>query len=251
MRWICLAAFALCGYSQVVGPAASDQTAMIARMREAALKYSDRLEDFLCTEVMTRSVGQAGANTHWKLLETQELELGYIAHGEHYRLLKVNGQTTDLEKRIRKGYFRPGGEFGTALRWIFDPKAAAEFNWDHDCVFRYRVPEPTSTYVMRADADYVRMAHHGFVTADCSSGMVTRIQIETEPASVIRRGSKVALGMQLDVRYGVASVASKEFLLPREAVEIGHFGKTLTKAEIQFGDYRRYEANSKITFDQN
>lgn len=226
-------------------------------MRDAAITYTDRLQDFLCTQLTVRSADQSGTGKHWKPLETQELELGYIAHKEHYRLLKVNGKTTDPGKRVKKGYWTPGGEFGTYLLTIFDPKAAAEFEWDREesaagkrsCVFRYRVPVATSTFAITADADRVKMGHHGFVTADCDTGTVTRIQIETEPASVMRYGRDVAIGLQLDVRYGLTTIASKEFLLPQQAIEIAPFGKTLTKAKIRFQQYRKYESDSSIAFD--
>jgi hypothetical protein len=234
-----------------------DRTALIARMREAALSYSDRLQDFLCTELMTRSADQSGSGKRYKVLETQELELGYIAHKEHYRLVSVNGKTTDLEKRVKQGYWRPGGEFGSSLRWIFDPKAAAVFEWDHEdsssgarsCVFRYRIPAASSTYEIQADADHVKMAHHGSVTADCDTGAVTHIAMETEPASVKRGTLDVAIGMQLDLHYGPVTIGSSTFLLPQNAVETAIFGKTLTKAEIRFQQYRKYDSDSSIVFD--
>jgi hypothetical protein len=250
-------ALALEAPGQVSAPDGAEQKAIIARMRDAAVNYADRLQDFLCTQLTTRSADQSGSGKHWKVLETQELELGYIAHKEHYRLLKVNGKTTDLEKRVKKGYFIPGGEFGSSLQTIFATKAAAEFEWEREesiagkrsCVFRYRVPVATTTLVITADADHVKLAHRGFVSADCDTGMVTRIQIETEPASVIRHGREVAIGMDLDVRYGPVTIASKEFWLPQQAVEMAPYGKSLTKAEIEFKQYRKYESNSNITFD--
>ena len=66
-------------------------------------------------------------------------------------------------------HWKPGGEFGSALRWIFDPKAEVQFVWDREessagvrsCVFRYRVPATASTYTIQADADHVTMALHG------------------------------------------------------------------------------------------
>lgn len=242
---------------QPSAPDAVEQQALIALMRDAAINYADRLQDFICTQLTARSVDRSGSGKHWTLLETRELDLGYIAHKEHYRLLKVNGKTRDLEKSVKKGYFIPHGEFGTSLQWIFDPRAAAEFAWDHEelsagkreCVFRYLVPKTTSTYVMRADADRVTLAHHGFVTADCDDGVVTRIQIETERAFIKRQGQDLAIGLQLDVQYGPTVIGSKQFLLPRHAVEIAPYGKTLTKVEIQFRQYRKYESDSTITFD--
>jgi hypothetical protein len=239
------------------GQAPSNPDAFIARMREAAIGYSDRLQDFLCTQTMNRGTDNGSSGKHWRLLETREQELGYIAHKEHYKLLKVNGKTTNLEKRIKKGYFIPSGEFGTSLMWIFDPKAAAEFAWDHQepdagigaCVFRYRVQATTSTLVMASDADRVKMAHHGFVFADCSSGAIARIQIETEPASVVRNGRDMAIGVQSDIRYHPTIIAGQEFLLPQVAVETARFGDTLTKVEIDFQQYRKYESSSNIIFD--
>jgi len=237
--------------------AAADRADMIARMREAALSYDARLQDFLCTKLTTRSADQSGSGKRWKLLETREMELGYISHHEHYRLLRVNGKMAHAEKGVKKGYFRPGLEFGTSLRQIFNARAAAQFEWDHEesssgersCVFRYRVPLETTTYMMVADADHVKLAHHGFVTSDCDTGAVTRIQIETEPASVRRMGRDVEIGVQLDVLYGPVRIGEKEFLLPTQAVEIARFYKTLTKVELEFRDYRKYDSNSTIVFD--
>lgn len=57
------------------------------------------------------------------------------------------------------------------------------------------------------------------------------------------------LGFRLEVRYGPATIASQEFLLPQSAVETALFYKTWTKAEIQLQQYRKYDANSTIKFD--
>jgi hypothetical protein len=147
---------------------------------------------------------------------------------------------------VKQGHWTPGGEFGSSLLYIFAAKVAAVFEWDHEessagmraCVFRYCVPVATSEYIINADQDHVKMAHHGFVTADCETGVVTRIQMETEPASVKRGGHDLAIGMQLDLRYAL-----------QQAVEIAPFGKILTKVEMQFRDYRKYDSSSNITFD--
>src|SRR5665213_746119 len=95
--------------------------------------------------------------------------LAISRHKERSRLLKVNGKDRDPEKSVKKGYWIPGGEFGSSLLYIFAPKVAAQFDWDHEesaagmrsCIFRYRVPVATSNYVIRADQDQVTMEHHG------------------------------------------------------------------------------------------
>jgi hypothetical protein len=186
------------------------------------------------------------------------MELTYVDHHEQYKLLKVNGETTDLQKRIKSGYFKGFGQFGSSLQNIFDPKANAKFEWDHaearsgggTCVFHYRVPQSTSAIVITADLDKVRVGHHGMVWANCESGGVTRFLTETDPAEVRRAGRRVPLGFRLEVGYGLVTIGVLEFLLPQSAVQTALFYKTWTKAEIQFQRYRKYDANSTIKFDE-
>jgi hypothetical protein len=238
---------------------APDHLALIVRMREAALTYGDRLQDFICTQITTRSADKSGSGRHWKRLEVQESELSYVAHREHYKVLKVNGQSEDPDAKIKKGYYSSSGEFGTALRRIFDPKVNAEFKWDHDvieggkrlCVFRYDVTRASSTYGVRAGADHLVLAHHGFAHADCESGAVVRIQMDTEPRSVIRSGHEVVLSVQLDVRYRPVLIGTREFLLPESAESIARYGTMLTKADIQFQSYRKFQADSKMIFNSD
>lgn len=251
------AALIVTSHSQTAQPDGAEQAAMIARMRAVALNYADQLKDFTCIQLMSRSADNSATGKHWKPLETQELELTYTAHKENYKLIKVNGKSTGLEKRVKQGYFQPGGEFGTGLQWIFDPKANAEFAWDHEelsagkraCVFRYNVPVATTTYVMQVNLQHIKLGHHGLVFADCETGAVTRFQTESDIPTIREQGHNIQIGMQLDVRYGPVMIGSTEFLLPLQAVDIGRFYKTLTKAEIQFTQYRKYDSNSSVTFD--
>jgi hypothetical protein len=251
-------ALVVCAAGQVPAPDAAAQMAMIARIRQAALEYGDRLQNFTCTQITARSIGPSATGTRWKPLETQEQELNYVDHREHYRLLKVNGKAADPEKRIKSGYFKGYGQFGSALQNIFDPRANATFEWDHAdasseggaCVFRYRVLKPTSTIVITADLDKVRVGHQGIVWANCESGVVTRFLTETDPAEVRRMGRRVPIGYRLDVQYGPATIGSQTFLLPQSAVQTAVFYKTWTKAEIRFQQYRKYDANSVIKFDE-
>jgi hypothetical protein len=250
------AALVLRASAQIPEPGAAARNDILARIKNAAVNYAGRLQDFLCVELIKRSKEDSGPFKHWQVLDTQEREVGYISHQEHYRVLSVNGKSPDVAK-IKPGYLLPSGEFGKPLGYIFDPKAAAEFEWDHTeqsggkrlCVFRYRVTTTQSTIILYANGDSVHLRHHGLVYADCESGMPMRIQIEAEPASVVQKLSKIALGYEIDLRYAITAIAEKEFLLPQSAEEIVRFGNTQTKVEIQFQQYRKYESSSTVTFD--
>jgi len=252
------AALVVCAIGQISTPDAGAEQAMVSRIRQAALEYGNQLQNFTCIQITARSIGPSATGSRWKPLETQETELNYVDHREHYKLLKVNGETTDLEKRTKSGYFKGYGQFGSALQDIFDPKADARFERDRAetgsgggaCVLRYGVPQASSTIVITADRDQVRVGHHGTVWANCESGAVTRFVTETDPAEVRRMGRRVPLGYRLEVRYGPARIGGLEFLLPQSAVQTALFYKTWTKAEIQFRQYRKYDANSTIKFEE-
>jgi hypothetical protein len=236
----------------------ADTAAIIARMQETALAYTDHLRNFTCVQSLTRNAGSSPTGPQWKLLDMQEAQLDYVDRKEHYQLLKVNGQSTDPEKHVKRGYFLPGGEFNSLLNTVFSPKAKAEFVWDHEeaagsgraCVFRYNVPQASSTYVITADLDHVRLGHHGMVWADCASGAVTRITIETDIGEVMRGKTHVPLGMRAEVRYAPATIGDQQVLLPEFAQTTALFYKTWTKTEIHFGPYRKYDATSTVKFGQ-
>jgi hypothetical protein len=245
----------LCASAQIPAPDAAEQQAIIVRMKEAAAAYTERLQDFVATQTMTRSTASAGASPRWKVLETQESELSYFGHKVNSKLLKVNGKTTNLDKEVKRGYFIFSGEFGAPQR-VFDPKANPELEWDHGelsegkrlCVFRYRIAKANTNFVFYSDGDKTPAAHHGLVYADCESGMVMRFHLETEPATVRRGGRDVPLGYELNVRYAFSAIAGQEFLLPQVAEETSLFNTRLTKAEVKFQQYRKYDSSSTITF---
>lgn len=253
--WFCLAI--ACAYAQSLAPSPADQQALIARMREAAVNYGERLQNFSCTQYTERSTDNGSNGKHWKHIDTLEHQVDYVDHHERYRLLSINGKTNDLARRLMKGHFSPGGEFGSRLRHIFVPIAQAQFAWDRAeeiggrraCVFRYRVAEETSTLAMEINGQSITLGHHGFVHADCETGAVLRIEIETDAAWAWLGGQRNAIGAQVDLRYGMASIGAKEFLVPLEAVEIARFGRTLSKADIRFRNYRKYDADSSIKFE--
>ena len=47
----------------------------------------------------------------------------------------------------------------------------------------------------------------------------------------------------------MTTIASKTFLLPQQAIEVAPFGRLLTRVEIRFQNYRKYDSSSNITFD--
>jgi hypothetical protein len=89
---LALAALALRTSGQTPEPDAAARNGILARMKNAAANYTGRFQDFLCVELIKRSKEDSGLLRHWQALDTQEREVSYVAHQEHFRTLKVNGK---------------------------------------------------------------------------------------------------------------------------------------------------------------
>jgi len=253
-----MTAAALSADAQNRQPDKAQQDSILERIKAAAIKYADSLQDFICIESIKRTK-EEGLIKRWQPLDTEDRELSYFSQKEHYRTLTVNGKPPSQNNQIKPGYFLPSGEFGPSLDYVFNPKNSAEFQWGHAeqagsarlCVFRYRVTQKDGTMMIYANGDTVHMQHHGLIYADCDSATLARIQMETEPASVVQNGSKIALGWKIDIRYAMTPISGKEFLLPQQSEEQVRFGGTQTKVEIQFQQYKKYDSSSKVTFDSD
>lgn len=228
-------------------------------MLHYAATYTEQLQDFTCTQIMTRSgakveprpnARQQVAEPKWKTLETQEIELNFVGHREHYRLLKVNGDSKNPERKVKTGYTHTSGEFGSMMRAVFEPRSRAHFEWDHSapagdrnvCVFRYRVDRENSSMGLRTDRRREVLAYGGSVEADCATGQVLRIVSESEP-------DRSGFLIRTSIRYGPVTISDREFILPTRVENISGFDRTLTKADIRFENYRKYNADSSIRFD--
>ena len=92
-----------------------------------------------------------------------------------------------------------------------------------------------------------KLGHSGFIHADCDSAAVLRVQVASDLGAAY--SGRIPVGMKLDVYYEPARIGESEFLLPHHAVLTGLYDNILTRADIEFSAYRKYDSNSTITFD--
>src|SRR5690349_20528471 len=108
-------------------PPAEEQARVIEGARQMALRYSETLPNFICTEVVQRSVQAKKASTP-KAKDVLTLDVAYAAGGESYKLRTVDGKPTN--KTLKQvGGFQSTGEFGTMLKQIFEPESETRFHW--------------------------------------------------------------------------------------------------------------------------
>lgn len=235
-------------------PAREEQTRVIESARENALRYTQSLPDFLCTQTVSRYSGLE--SSHSKLVDTLEISVGYTSKGEQYKLDKIDGIRTS-KPLSAVGGVRSHGEFGTMLRDLFSAESAAVFEWARwtnlngrrTHVYTFSISQSNSTYRINWVTDkkkqyHMTAAYTGEVFVDDASHQVMRITTKAEgiPQDWPVRGS---FGL---LEYGFFDIGGTQFLLPSR-VEANVVLKSGGQRNIsEFGHYRKFTGDASIKF---
>jgi hypothetical protein len=237
-------------------PTEEEEAHLLEHPREVALNYSKSLPDFICTQVIRRSVDPYGRNV-WRELDILTVKLSYFEQRENYQLILINQKPAEQDYRSVGGAFSEG-EFGSTLRGIFDRASATEFHWKswtnirkrRAAVYHYRVEQSKSRYRLSFAHDPKHWmeavtGYHGEVHIDRETNMVLRLtSIADIPASFPMQESVTELD------YDYIEVGGREFLLPlRAEVRMQSF-RLHTKNEVDFREYRKFSSEATITFDK-
>src|ERR1035437_8723584 len=104
-----------------------EQATLLEKAREEAIRYSASLPDFLCTEVVRRTVDPLG-NGRWRSMDKLTVKLSYFDHKEDYKLMEINGKPTLMEY-LSAGGTLSTGEFGPRLSLVFVWRSQGDFGW--------------------------------------------------------------------------------------------------------------------------
>src|SRR3978361_1995527 len=104
-------------------------SAIIAKARNYAADYMDRLPNFLCLQTTTHSTsGRKGE--HWRKKDTQTAQLLFAGGKEKRTLQAVNGKPVSPGRsRGSRSELTTEGEFGILLANILGPDSFAEITW--------------------------------------------------------------------------------------------------------------------------
>jgi hypothetical protein len=238
-------------------------------MRRWSGAYLAGLPDFVCTRTV-REFRNYALVPHPSLLHTDRVdpvaddrwhaagsysgEAGYAGGHDYYRVSLVDNKPFHgfIEKLGRDV---PWGEFGGLMKEILDPSREATFGWDRwevlnarrMAVFRYAVDLQHSRYWFRVSAaPPVMIAHRGLIYIDPQTGVVGRL---------ILYGTGLTLDAPINavadvLDYGHVSVGGASFVLPRSAVGYVRAQQRETRDEIDYRDYRKFQSESTVRFDE-
>jgi len=261
---LCIPAWSALACAQA--PSAGEQARYLDEARAAALGYAGFLPDFLCSEIVHRSMGDSG---RWRSLDTLTLQLTYFNKQENYKVVLANGKASDAPYQTYLGA-TSGGEFGSDLRWIFEPSSATVFHWEKASairktpvsVYSYKIDRANSSYAlgfgMGVEARAVSVGFHGSLYIADGTKMVLRLTLETDgvPADFPIRQSSTT------VDYGFTDVGGRQYLLPAQAETtmlyqpsrsaqrepIRVLRPTLWRNEVDFRSYRKFAVDSAVDF---
>ncbi len=232
-------------------PSPEEQHKIIEDTRDYALNYTKTLPDFICTQVTRRFYDPSGLE-FWQSSDTLTTRVSYFEQKEDYKLIMINNRMTD-QSYDSVGGASSTGEFGSLLREIFLPESNTRFLWERWAtlrgrrayVFTYRVAQINSKWRISYERRLEIIAgYNGLIYIDKDTGMVLRITLDAEdiPATFpIQQATTV-----LD--YDFAKISEREYLLPLRAQVRMRQGKFLTRNDVEFRLYRKFAAESTITY---
>jgi hypothetical protein len=237
-------------------PSAEEQKKVIEQARDYALNYTKSLPDFLCTQVTRRYVDPHGME-FWAPQDTLTARVSYFDHKEDYKLVLVNGRMVTNTSVYSVGGAVSTGEFGSMMSEIFDPQTETTFHWERWAtlrgrrahVYSYEVAQDRSkwhvtAYRDRNSKEETVPGYHGLIYVDRDMLAVVRITLVADlPTNFPLQQAQDTLD------YDFATISGHEYLLPLRAVVQMRDGRYLSKNEVEFRLYRKFGAETTLTFD--
>jgi hypothetical protein len=241
--------------SPIVSAQFSGTDALLKRARLVSLAYSRTLPNFICTQTIRRTMRWKDSDI-WASLDTLTVQVTYAQQKETYKLLQRNGHSTSQSYESVAGAIS-AGEFGSTLRWIFDPSSQTEFRWKgasgspRRAVFEYRVSPENSRYKLVSGISEIVAGYHGAVEIDPETAHVLHVAMIADlPTNFPIRKSGAA------VDYGAVRLDGADYLLPIHAqvdaadVPHGEMGPqphiTDYRNFIDFRAYRKFTVDSRL-----
>jgi len=242
------------------GPSRRDWPVILARVRSNALAYSAQLPDFICNQTTRQYIRSVAPTVGWKIAGSFVAELSYYDRKEHYEILTVNrepapgGTTMD-----NLGGGLSIGEFGSALRGLFEHRTQAEFkplglkkiNKLETFCIAFQVSQERSRRFITLNDQTIITAYRGRCWVNPDTYEVVRL--EKKAVDIPREFPVTQFDMSVD--YAPAIISGASYWLPREAeIWISRrlpgvslkIARIRTKSKIRFDGYRRFGTGVKL-----
>jgi len=234
-------------------PSSDDE--FIDQAREAAFSFTETLPNYVVKQYTTRyaTTVARGGKTSWQALDTVTADVIEEDGTEKYKNILVNGKPPREDVEKTGSWSR--GEFSSLLLDVLSPLTNADFHGKRSttivnrAAFRYdfSVEQPNSHWHVESESQSYLPAYTGAIWIDKENYRVLRIELEAQ---------SMPRGFPLDqvesaVDYDYVFIGDAKYLLPvhSEALSCGRGTTGCTRNVIEFRNYKKFTADTSITFD--
>ncbi len=225
---------------------------LIAEARSASANFSESLPNFLADQA-TRRYYNSGIPASWHPIDEVGAEVAYVDGKEQYRNITVDGKPTALPPEKTGSWST--GEFGTTLEALMSPVTNASFHrhgtdrvGSRDAVvFDFQVAQSNSHWTIVApDGRSYKPPFEGSIWVDRETARVLRIEERTTFMPADFPYSKA----ESTLEYTYARINQHNYLMPAVSENLACMrgSGTCSKNVITFKNYRKFTADSKVTF---
>jgi hypothetical protein len=234
-------------------PRSGDQ--VIDNAREAAFSFSETLPNYVVKQFTTRYQTEAAraGQTSWRALDTVSADVVSEGGKESYKNILVDGKAP--KEAVEKSGSWSTGEFSSVLLDVLSPGTEADFHnrrsttivnrgaWRYD----FSVEQANSHWHVYSSAESYKPEYTGAIWIDKENSRVLRIELS---ARNMPRAFPLDT-VESAVDYDYVLIGDAKFLLPihSEALSCERGTSFCTRNVIDFRNYKKFGADTSITFD--
>jgi hypothetical protein len=227
---------------------------IISKAREAAFAYSETLPNYMVQQMTTRYQSDR-PKSGWQALDIVTADVTYQDGRESYKNIKVGNKSTDKPMDQIEGT-RSTGEFSTLLQQLLEEGAAKFRSGGQDTirnrsayVYSFEITRELSRWRIEAPSQLYYPAIKGSIWIDKETSRVLRIEQQGRAMPALFPFDTIETSADYDfTRLGT----SGPYLLPVEAEVLScQRGTSIcSRNKIEFRNYRKFGAESNITFEK-
>ena len=234
-------------------PATDDE--FIDNAREAAFSFNETLPNYVVKQFTTRyaTAVARGGKTSWQALDNVTADVIAENGTEKYKNILVNGKPPVRDVEKTGSWSR--GEFSSLQLDVLSPVTNADFHGKRSTTivnraairYDFSVEQPNSHWHVEAEGQSYQPSYTGSIWIDKENYRVLRIELSAQ-----RMPSSFPLDqVESAVDYDYVLIGENKYLLPThsEALSCAHGANNSTRNVIEFRNYRKFTADTSITFE--
>lgn len=226
---------------------------VISKAREAAAMYLQELPNFFAKQMTTRYMTE-NVRQGWQAQDVITADVAYEDGRESYKNIRIGNKPTNKSMEDLPGT-RSSGEFATLLIQVMEPGAGTTFRrTGNDTVrgrpsytYKFDVTRTNSHWRVESPSQLYYPAFGGTVWIDKETSRVLRIEQDARKIPPLFPFDTI----ETTADYDYVRLETQSFLLPveSEVLSCQRGSSICSRNKIEFRNYRKFGAESDITFD--